>query len=1620
MVGVPCTGWQGPGDIYCAVDWQGCTHRTQTATECSGDAAWSDLEFDIPLNAEAQASIETLKVHIMEENLVVRDKVIGTAEISLTSLFPGLQLPVQGELAPVSCTLTAYEGTRFKRKAKGTVTFSAEVRRMAANTRRAASTQPTPREKMEFRLDGDSMSVATRSIDPYATREGSTTFDAFSVAQLRHAADLLGDWEDPLPNTSRAIPPAAMVPPEIATKSASAKRGEVPPSSVSAVDAKPPVRPPRKSVAASTKTAQPSTAAVEQRSPSKPRSSFMQPKAKEVVKSTPTEASEPSEAAGKPAPPAAKKIDASKTMPVPQVATRVRERRTTALAATAGPGASAKSKPRPSSEQTPLPPRPNTDVVSIAGTGTGAGTSAGAASKHRFGNQAIDEAMRLALRKRGGFLKLTGQEFALLLESLLFPVRPALLQGAGKLSNLPTEGDIGTGTGMSGLAGKTGSGDAPKLEDVNLPIVHAMSLAATISFAIRDGDLLVSSEGRSATGLVTMSQGQSERALEQLQDLVVGPYPAIKACILALCVGSPPTPHFGVTSGRTSPALSLLTTGTSPALTRPSQWSTADVARLLQALHVAADQPSELDGAALLTLESAQLRTHFGRNPSIDRTRLAVYLQALKYADEWWDRGIRPTDVMATSAEGEGADPSLRKGGKGKRRGSRPSNAGAGAWGDLEHVWKAVERIEANEHHSQGQSKVVDGGRVVMSHLLKIADFQPLLEAMVPLNRAFGWGCSMESLVRFASIIGGMRGYAWMKPPLAEVADGTGQGGSNTSVSNLSQGSSVGGRQSLPFWAERADEGNSVAVWVALQKSSANSTTELTQLIRLCNELKVVMKYAPREDDFLVYIPVSCLRITSVAEIKAKRFDAELEGLLLEDLAVGKYVVVAGADALHRLCERFDWWDRPTAAVLDNMSGQIGEVVSLAEAADKRRVGVRLLNSGLCDALPLEGLRLCTVEEMRLVRQKVSVPEGLVDVNEDDQRPEDAAGVLGKSKRRKSKSGISDSRKTRLRTLIKSLNGQADDAPTEEGAKIQPAPAIARPPRAPTPPTTRPVKKPAAVTDPGRPAASEEGDNKSELSNLSADSDDHRQASALRGTPSKKQRKSLTTRPHSAAPTVTPTTTTAAGKAKPAPDPKSPPNVTAAMSPSQRVIKRVWVRNSPNAATAAVESKADDAFAGMVPGGDQSSSPVAQVPSTDGTINSELFVSTDMPADYSWLRAPKRSPLAFPEDVPDHSGPPPPTSLAAALQHQRDHPEQQPGSGGGKHSEVRRKAGPASLHIVQPSFDPANAEYADGVYKYDKYDDSDPDSSPQRRNADLRRSAAGAFQPKFVRHNRPRSAPSHGVRPKSAGGNNKAAPQSPPHNRDAQEALGIEGNNAHMMQQSSFGLAGVGYAAGGGLQTHANQWVNSDVAEGDTVKKAPSKQPLPRTDYKQKTQKLFDFHERQLRSPDRDAPAGPFMHGDFMLGGAAAPEKGPTHDQPKTVPIPPRPRSASATSRGVSSKSSTRLSSASGARAVAAEAEAEVLAKLDYGPAKDSAVELNIAGGAPPVSEVAGSSSKAPKRTRGEELQHIAAARSAKEVSLKVKVLMKELIRLQKQAPGQNQDQNQNLGQAQTRENIVI
>ncbi len=76
----------------------------------------------------------------------------------------------------------------------------------------------------------------------------------------------------------------------------------------------------------------------------------------------------------------------------------------------------------------------------------------------------------------------------------------------------------------------------------------------------------------------------------------------------------------------------------------------------------------------------------------------------------------------------------------------------------------------------------------------------------------------------------------------------------------------------------------------------------------------------------------------------------------VDEIRLGMEARVVNFSILQRLCDRYDWFDKPSDDILHQFANKRVEIVSIAELISKQRVGVRLLKTNICDAIPIEAL----------------------------------------------------------------------------------------------------------------------------------------------------------------------------------------------------------------------------------------------------------------------------------------------------------------------------------------------------------------------------------------------------------------------------------------------------------------------------------------------------------------------------------------------------------------------------------------------------------------------------------------------------------------------------------------
>lgn len=434
------------------------------------------------------------------------------------------------------------------------------------------------------------------------------------------------------------------------------------------------------------------------------------------------------------------------------------------------------------------------------------------------------------------------------------------------------------------------------LPDLQLPLLHQQSLAAAITAYARANFLVA--EPRQ----FSLSEAQAAKAMQRLHALLEGAWL--------------PLAHEKSSSGQFMRTVILdQCDGSLGRAARPSYWGERQTARLIKLTCVSSGKIDEmqLDGAAFLEMPMSEMAEGL---PALLQARIRVIQHTLQLVDQWWEVGHRPGDpwralassTLATLSKpfavvttGDGA---ARKKDKKQRRSKASAKAPQQQQvvGENREAWGFI----AAERSSNNSPLLVE-----------LAPQEALLQAWMPLNRAYGWGISLECLTAVCSRLGGT--YAFLDS--ATLAP--------RSTATSSRDPPAG------------------CVWMRLKDDIAIGTENA---LLQCNLLRNI-EHGQTE----ALVPLSCVRKASIPTMAQVGGRAAIDPC---DLHIGASVRIADKAQLLRACERFEWWDRPPADVLAALAGQRAVVVAVVDVHSRGRVGVRVPSKGVFDAVPLEALYL--------------------------------------------------------------------------------------------------------------------------------------------------------------------------------------------------------------------------------------------------------------------------------------------------------------------------------------------------------------------------------------------------------------------------------------------------------------------------------------------------------------------------------------------------------------------------------------------------------------------------------------------------------------------------------------
>ena len=390
------------------------------------------------------------------------------------------------------------------------------------------------------------------------------------------------------------------------------------------------------------------------------------------------------------------------------------------------------------------------------------------------------------------------------------------------------------------------------LETIEVPMLSNAPLAAVLSFHGRNKSLVKDLEN------FTVSEQMANVAVKHLSSLVQGSWLKVRSLLLK---------YFNLPKDQ---------------IIRPALWPSNWILEFTKALQFPEKNFAMISGKVFLEIPKSFLKDVYNIIPSLLQARFVLYQHLFRLLDEWWDKGFRPNDLYKDKDSSKKSTKSARK-------------------------QESLKIIKASENWGKFEGKYslhFDNEKINTKINVEICHFQMLLDTLVPLNRAYGWGIQLERLTLLCGKVSGLKGFI--------------------SIQNPNDRDIKGCR------------------WVTLHKP-IQTTDDLVEVFPDSLYSKIKEFYGEIDN---ILIPISCMRPIGSNEVAIK----------LEDIKVGTIVKVISEDSLRQSLERFDWWDRPSTNTQNSILGLVGEVISISELTSRQRVGVRFHEKNIIDALPVDAL----------------------------------------------------------------------------------------------------------------------------------------------------------------------------------------------------------------------------------------------------------------------------------------------------------------------------------------------------------------------------------------------------------------------------------------------------------------------------------------------------------------------------------------------------------------------------------------------------------------------------------------------------------------------------------------
>lgn len=461
----------------------------------------------------------------------------------------------------------------------------------------------------------------------------------------------------------------------------------------------------------------------------------------------------------------------------------------------------------------------------------------------------------------------------------------------------------------------------------------------TTSFAVSVTEAINSNRSFNIGSGLAVSQVNAENGVKYLDMLIVSDYDINKAKIKSLFIQKVEV---------------SATKAGNKQMIRPKDWSIQQVTQFFSILECGLESLENVNGAELMDMTDRDINIAIAQKPPLMQTRVRLYHRLLVLLDQWWYRGLRPIDPVDSlyNTHALRAVSYDKSSVSNTKRGSSSNLWQRSIVGDNYSEWGTLDADDIKSssvinsvgiHVDESEQRIV----------VEIVEFQKLLKQLVAMNRAYAWGHNIDELTLFASTVGGMKGV------LVEDEE--------RNTINISSSNSNSHNRAPPLkraYSAKSDTVSFVDSDTATTVSSSRRSVQLIvdPVVDLPNVTRLVSTQGLKDlihcenNEFICTVPKQCLRV-----IKGS---VSIGHLTADTAVVGMPVVIENKKMLIRMCERYEWWDRPDSDLLNAMAGKVGEIVSTAEAAQKGRVGVKLLDSEVCDALPLEALTKATLDDL--------------------------------------------------------------------------------------------------------------------------------------------------------------------------------------------------------------------------------------------------------------------------------------------------------------------------------------------------------------------------------------------------------------------------------------------------------------------------------------------------------------------------------------------------------------------------------------------------------------------------------------------------------------------------------